>query len=90
MRATREKAEKIFICKTIAGLGKEAHDEASIEDDGFRSPYKLGKNDYGIPEFKEISEYAYFDYQRERIYDSSEKRVTGMVKTREKIAGGVK
>jgi predicted RecB family nuclease len=40
-----------------------------------KSPYHLGRNTFSMPEFQHINKAAYWDYQRDRIYVKSSKRL---------------
>jgi predicted RecB family nuclease len=65
LRLTKEwltRIEETFSEKDING------DFIKVEHVKVDNIYKFGQPEYLIPEFKEITKYAYFDYQREKIY----------------------
>lgn len=70
----------------LANIGKKLEhkennrDFVNVEDVKIRSLYKFGKNEYQIPDFETITKYAYFDYQREKIYVKTNKSVKKALK----------
>ena len=48
------------------------------------SPYEFGPVDFALPEFEHINRCAYWDYQRDRVYIRSSRRLRQVAKRKEK------
>jgi hypothetical protein len=70
--------EETFSEKAISG------DFIKAEDVKVEKGNNFGQPQYLIQEFKEIAKYAYFDYQREKIYLKTNQFVKRAIKQREK------
>jgi predicted RecB family nuclease len=71
-----------IVASTVAQLCQRQTEEANAEDnivytDSMKreSLYRFGKNAFSMPEFEYINQAAYWDYQREKIYVRSSKRL---------------
>ena len=81
LRLTKEwlsRIDETFSEKAING------DLIKVEDVKVKNFNNFGQPDYLIQEFKEIAKYAYFDYQREKIYLKTNPNVKRAIKRREK------
>jgi predicted RecB family nuclease len=70
------------VASTVAQLCQRQSEAANAEDnvvytDSMKreSLYRFGKNAFSMPEFEYINQAAYWDYQREKIYVRSSKRL---------------
>lgn len=83
--------EALFVVKTwIQNIGKR---DTTSEDEQFAKtadlPTNVSYKKWGDPnfvntDFKEINKFAYFDYQRERVYIRSNKKVRSAVRKSKK------
>jgi hypothetical protein len=71
-----------LVASTVAQLCQRQSEAANAEDnvvytDSMKreSLYRFGKNAFSMPEFEYINQAAYWDYQREKIYVRSSKRL---------------
>jgi predicted RecB family nuclease len=58
---------KNWLCD-ISAVKNSNENISQVADIKQQSLYKFGKTGYIIPEFEKINDYAYFDYQRDKVY----------------------
>jgi len=56
---------------------------ANVDDIKVQSTYKFEYTDYLIPEFDEINKFAYFNYQRDKIYIKTNPQLKKLVKRKQ-------
>lgn len=61
---------------------------AAVQADSLKDaswPYSYGKKDFAFPELARITKCAYWDYQRDRVYVRTNKRIKTIAKRKERI-----
>ena len=48
-------------------------------------PYSFGKNEFAFPELAKITKWAYWDYQRDRVYVRTNKIIKAIAKRRDSL-----
>jgi predicted RecB family nuclease len=75
-----EAAEKVTealyaLCQTVSSEGTPRADVVNVSSLKREYPQRFGEVEFVLPEFQKINEAAYWDYQRDRVYARSNRRL---------------
>jgi predicted RecB family nuclease len=85
-----EAAEKVTealysVCQTVSSEGTPKVDVVNVGSLRREYPQRFGEVEFVLPEFQQINEAAYWDYQRNRVYARSNRRLRRL--SRETLKG---
>ena len=73
---------------TLTENAGSASPNAAVQADSLKDaswPYSYGKNEFAFPELARITKCAYWDYQRDRVYVRTNKRIRAIARRKERI-----
>ena len=63
------------LCQTVSSEGAARADVVNVDSLKREYPHRFGEVDFVLPEFQQINKAAYWDYQRNRVYVRSNRRL---------------
>lgn len=81
----------VYLCQMQIGVAK-AEDNNIVNTDSMKrdDPLRFGNKEFSMPELRYINQAAYWDYQREKVYIRSSKRLKRVSKSQKIIKGHIK